>query len=50
MSHSRNAHKLSDKSRTDIPATDRNEDEGKSGGGWRDAARDLSSDPMYCLL
>ncbi|XP_022830036.1 uncharacterized protein LOC111358888 isoform X3 [Spodoptera litura] len=27
MSHSRNAHKLSDKSRTDIPATDRNEDE-----------------------
>ncbi|KAJ8715988.1 hypothetical protein PYW08_013273 [Mythimna loreyi] len=28
MSHSRNAHKLSDKSRTDIQATDRHEDEG----------------------
>ncbi|KAH9641686.1 hypothetical protein HF086_005132 [Spodoptera exigua] len=29
MSHSRNAHKLSDKSRTDIPATDTNDDEGE---------------------
>ncbi|XP_026737836.1 uncharacterized protein LOC113501049 isoform X2 [Trichoplusia ni] len=29
MSHSRNAHKLSDKSRTDIQATDKNEDEGE---------------------
>ncbi|XP_047027155.1 uncharacterized protein LOC124635323 [Helicoverpa zea] len=31
MSHSRNAHKLTDKSRTDIQATDRNEVEGKHG-------------------